>query len=247
MIYLGSIRNEHMKQENDGYPFNIPAIQHLNTLTFSKPVTYITGENGSGKSTLLEAIAIKLGMNPEGGGKNFNFSTYSSHSDLYKEIKAVRPNINYRDCWFFRAESYYNVASEIERLDSEPWGGGKIKAYYGNKNLHERSHGEGFMATFRYRMNGNGIYLFDEPESALSYHSQLVFLHRLKYLVENKAQIIIATHSPVILAYPDADIYEITSDGFTLQPYKETSIYRNMKAFMANTDLVVDELFGNCN
>ncbi|MBQ2199328.1 MAG: AAA family ATPase, partial [Bacteroidaceae bacterium] len=113
-IFLRAIRNEHKASDDDVYPFNLPVVRELSTLEFHKSVTYIVGENGSGKSTLLEAMAALLGMNPEGGSKNFRFSTMPTHSRLHEELRAIRADVSYRNAFFFRAESFYNVASEVD-------------------------------------------------------------------------------------------------------------------------------------
>ena len=239
-IYLRAIRNEHVPSADDAYPFCLPIVRNLTTLEFSKSVTYIVGENGSGKSTLLEAIANLLGLNAEGGSKNFNFSTRETHSSLYEELRAVRSDLGYRNAFFFRAESFYNVASEVDRIAREDH---RMLDSYGGVSLHGQSHGESFMSLFTYRLKGKGLYFFDEPESALSYINQLRFLVWMKEAVSAGSQIIISTHSPVILAYPDATIY-VVEDG-TLQPttYNDCYIYRDMLAFVNNKDLVIKELF----
>ena len=118
-IFLRAIRNKHTPSPDDTYPFNLPIVRNLNTLEFSKSVTYIVGENGSGKSTLLEAIACLLGLNAEGGSKNFNFRTQETHSSLFEELSAVRADLDYRNSFFFRAESFYNVASEVDKIARE--------------------------------------------------------------------------------------------------------------------------------
>ena len=238
-IFLRAIRNEHKPSANDTYPFNLPIVRNLKTLEFSKSVTYIVGDNGSGKSTLLEAIANLLGLNAEGGSKNFNFRTKETHSSLYCEMRAVRADLTYRNSFFFRAESFYNVASEVDRLAGED---GLMLSNYGGKSLHAQSLGESFMALFTNRLRNKGLYIFDEPESALSYINQLRFLVWMKEVVEAGSQIIISTHSPVILAYPDAEIL-VAEDGL-LKPtsYEDCYIYRDMLAFVTNKDLVIKEL-----
>ena len=219
-IFLRAIRNEHVSSSNDSYPFNLPIVRNLKTLEFSKSVTYIVGENGSGKSTLLEAIANLLGLNAEGGSKNFNFRTQETHSTLYEELRAVRADISYRNAFFFRTESFYNVASEVDRIAQ---GDIRMLDSYGGISLHKQSHGESFMSLFTNRLRNKGLYIFDEPEAG--------------------SQIIISTHSPVVLAYPDADIY-VAEDGILKHTsYNDCYIYRDMLAFITNKDLVIKELF----
>jgi len=199
----------------DRYPFALPAVRHLDVLDFHPQVTFLIGENGSGKSTLLEAIAISLGFNPEGGTKNFHFGTRASHSELHDYIRLAKGIKRPRDGFFLRAESFFNVATEIEKLDSEP-GGPPIIDSYGGLSLHEQSHGESIMALMLRRFGGHGLYLLDEPEAALSPHRQLSALARLHDLVRDSSQFVIATHSPILMAYPDAWIYNISTGGVEL-------------------------------
>jgi predicted ATPase len=187
------------------YPLTIPAIGQLDELRFEQPVTFFIGENGAGKSTLLEAIAVASGLNPEGGSRNFNFTTRASHSGLKDYLRLVRSPRRVRDRYFLRAESYFNLATNIEELD-RGGGGPPIIASYGGKSLHEQSHGESFFALFMDRLGGNGFYIFDEPEAALSPTRQLAFLSRLHELVGEGSQFLIATHSPILMAYPQASI-----------------------------------------
>lgn len=238
-IFLRAIRNEHVPSADDSYPFNLPIVRNLRTLEFSKSVSYIVGENGSGKSTLLEAIANLLGLNAEGGSKNFNFRTQETHSSLYEELRAVRADLGYRNAFFFRAESFYNVASEVDRIAREDR---RMLDSYGGVSLHEQSHGESFMSLFTNRLKSKGLYIFDEPEAALSYMNQLRFLVWMKDAINAGSQIIISTHSPVILAYPDAEIF-VAEEGI-LKPtsYNDCYIYRDMLAFITNKDLVIKEL-----
>lgn len=241
-IFLRAIRNEHVPTADDSYPFNLPIVRHLSTLEFSKSVTYIVGENGSGKSTLLEAIANLLGLNAEGGSKNFNFRTSDTHSNLYEELRAIRADVGYRNAFFFRAESFYNVASEVDRIAREDQ---RMLNSYGGISLHKQSHGESFMALFTNRLRNKGLYIFDEPEAALSYMNQLRFLVWMKEAVNAGSQIIISTHSPVILAYPDAEIF-VAEDGILkATSYDDCYIYRDMLAFITNKDLVIKKLLSD--
>ena len=241
-IFLRAIRNEHVPTADDSYPFNLPIVRHLSTLEFSKSVTYIVGENGSGKSTLLEAIANLLGLNAEGGSKNFNFRTNDTHSNLYEELRAIRADVGYRNAFFFRAESFYNVASEVDRIAREDQ---RMLNNYGGISLHKQSHGESFMALFTNRLRNKGLYIFDEPEAALSYMNQLRFLVWMKEAVNAGSQIIISTHSPVILAYPDAEIF-VAEDGILkATSYDDCYIYRDMLAFITNKDLFIKELLSD--
>ena len=219
------------------FPYTLPAVRGLEKLAFHPKVTFLVGENGSGKSTLLEAVAVACGLNPEGGGRNFNFSTRASHSPLDEAIRMARYPVEPRDRYFLRAESYFNVASEIERLDKNKPGdcpSPPIINAYGGVSLHEQSHGESFFALFRNRFGKHGLYLLDEPEAALSPKRQLHFLSILHEYVEMGGQFIIATHSPIIMAYPHARIYQLDGDGIHAVEYEETEHYLITRGFLAN-------------
>ena len=238
-IYLRRIRRREGEWDTSKYPFSIPVIRDFTEFRFEKSVTYIVGDNGSGKSTLLEAIAVLLRINPEGGSRHFNFHTEETHSSLYDALIASQASLSYRDTYFFRAESFYNVNSEIERLARiEP----KMLKAYGGKSLHHLSHGEGFMALITNRLSGRGIYIFDEPEAALSFQNQLQFLLWIKDVVKKGAQIIIATHSPVILSYPNASIHEIKDGQLVPTQYRDCSVYRDLYGFLLNREGCLQEL-----
>ena len=216
----------------DAYLSDIPAIRSLDTLAFSRaPVTFLVGENGSGKSTLLEAIAVAWGFNPEGGSKNFNFATANTHSGLYRRLRIVRAPTRPRDGFFLRAESFYNMASNIDALDE---GVGDFVRGYGGKSLHRQSHGESFLNLVLNRLGGGGLYLFDEPEAALSPARQLTLLAAIDQLVRADSQLIIATHSPILMAYPNAAIYLLDESGVREIAYEETEHYQITKSFLDN-------------
>ncbi|WP_153731439.1 AAA family ATPase [Sporosarcina obsidiansis] len=223
------------------YPFDLPSIRTLDELAFHPNVTFFVGENGMGKSTLLEAAAVAAGFNPEGGSLNFNFSTYDSHSVLEEYITLIKGVFRPTDGFFLRAETFYNLATTIEELDRAP-GGPRIIDGYGGVSLHEQSHGESFWATFIHRFRGNGLYLLDEPEAALSPLRQLSMLSRIHDLVGEGSQFIIATHSPILLAYPDAKIIEFTDDGAQETTLEETSHYQIMKQFFDDKDRMLHHL-----
>jgi predicted ATPase len=218
----------------DKYPFTIPVVKNFKGMRFEKPVTFIIGENGSGKSTLLEAIAVAYGFNPEGGSRNFNFATQESHSSFYKHLRIGKSDNYASDGYFLRAESYYNLATEIDKLDNEHGGGTPIKYSYGGKSLHKWSHGESFWALLEHRLGGNGVYIFDEPEAALSPMRLLRFLVRIDDLVKANSQFIISTHSPIVMAYPNADIYEIADGKLQLTSLEDTDHFNITKYFMMN-------------
>ncbi|MEZ5953027.1 MAG: AAA family ATPase [Hyphomonas sp.] len=191
--------------QEDAYPFNLSAVRSWETLELHEKVTFLVGENGSGKSTLIEAIAIAAGLNAEGGSRDHRFSTQDTHSGLHKFLKLVRGTSRPKDSYFLRAESLYAQASFLDAAST--------LERYGGRKLHSQSHGESVMALFRNRFGGRGFYVLDEPEAALSPPRQIAFLKRLHELVKEDSQFVIATHSPMILAYPDAWIYEMTPDG----------------------------------
>ena len=220
------------------YPFHLPAVSALEELRFSQPVTFFVGENGSGKSTILEAIASSYGFNPEGGTRNFNFSSFQSHSNLDEYLTVIKGVFRPEDGFFLRAESFYNVASEIEKLDDD----GKLIGSYGGISLHEQSHGESFMSLFLHKFKGNSLYILDEPEAALSPARQMTMIARMHELVLAGCQFIIATHSPIIMAYPEAEIYTLNEDGYTKMSYKETEHYQITKAFLNAPDRMLNIL-----
>ncbi|MHB8126678.1 MAG: AAA family ATPase [Desulfitobacteriaceae bacterium] len=223
------------------YPFNLPALKNLDILNFHPKVTFIIGENGSGKSTILESIAVNYGFNAEGGTKNFNFSSRDTHSELNNYMKVVKGIKKPRTGFFLRAESFYNFASNIDDLDSEMSFGPPLIDSYGGRSLHEQSHGESFFAVFLNKFSGEGIYILDEPEAALSPSRQMSVLTRMHQLVMDGSQFIIATHSPIIMAYPDAMIYQI-KDEIEQVSYEETEHYQVMRSFLNNTQKMLNIL-----
>jgi predicted ATPase len=223
------------------YPFNLPAIATFDRLAFDEPVVFFIGENGSGKSTLVEAIAVALGYNAEGGSRNFRFGTRPSHSELHDYLRVVRNVVRPRDGYFLRAESYFNVATEIERLDEEG-GGPPIAPAYGERALHEQSHGESFLALVQNRFRGHGLYLLDEPEAALSPVRQMALLARVHSLVQSSSQFIVATHSPILLAYPRAAIYQLDANGMNRIRYEETEHFRVTRDFLNRYPAMLREL-----
>jgi predicted ATPase len=224
------------------YPFNLPALKNFDALELHPQVTFLIGENGSGKSTLLEAIAIALGFNAEGGTKNFNFCTRNSHSELHQYLRLAQGSKRPRDGFFLRAESFFNVATEIERMDAEPAGAPPIINAYGGRSLHEQSHGESFLALMNHRFGDQGLYILDEPEAALSPQRQLAVLARIHDLVGVQSQFIIATHSPILMAYPEARIYQCTIEGIRQVAYDDTEHVRVTHDFMNNPQRMLDHL-----
>jgi predicted ATPase len=214
------------------YPFSLPVVRDLETLELHPAVTFLVGENGSGKSTLMEALAVAWGFNPEGGTKNFRFGTRASHSVLHEYLRLVKGVRRPRDGFFLRAESLFNLASEIEHLDEDPSAGPPIIDSYGHRSLHEQSHGESFFAVMMHRFGGHGFYVLDEPEAALSPSRQLAMLSRIHQLVKSRSQFVIATHSPMLMAYPNAWIYQIGANGMERVCLEDTEHYVVAKRFL---------------
>lgn len=208
----------------DSYPLSLPVVRNLDFIELHPKVTFVVGENGSGKSTLLEALAVSLGFNAEGGSRNFRFDTRASHSTLHEFLRVSKGIKRPRTEYFLRAESFFNVATEIERLN--------VDEAYGQRSLHEQSHGESFMALLNNRFGDQGLYILDEPEAALSPQRQLAALSRIHDLVLERSQFIIATHSPILMAYPNAWIYACTPDGLQRVAYEETEHFRVTRDFM---------------
>jgi len=227
-----SLLHDNITTENK-YPFSIPAIKKFKNIVFHPAVTFLIGENGVGKSTLLEALSVTWGLNPEGGSSNFQFSTRNSHSELTNHIKLIKGAQRPKDSYFLRAESFFNVATEIEKLDEEP-GGPPIINSYGGNSLHEQSHGESFFALLLHRFMGQGLYILDEPEAALSPLRQMAMISRLHELVKLHSQFIIATHSPIILAYPNSKILLVNEDGIQAIKYTDTEHFIVTKDFLNN-------------
>jgi predicted ATPase len=229
----------------EAYPFSIPAVRELDFIEFHPDVTFFVGENGSGKSTVLEAIALALGFSPEGGTRNMRFSTADTTSGLYQKLRIVRGINRPRDQYFLRAESFFNVASEIEKLDREPGLGAPIMPSYGRKGLHGQSHGESFMALLVNKLRGDGLYLFDEPEAALSPSRQMAALAAIHQLVLDQSQFIIATHSPILLAYPRAKIILFDGSGLSAVRYEDTEHYAVTRRFLNDHRRMVEDLMSD--
>lgn len=218
------------------FPYTLPVVRTLETLEFHPRVTFFVGENGSGKSTILEAIALLLGFNAEGGAKSFSFSTRRSESELHLALRPIRSARRERQGFFLRAESTFNVATYIDDIG--------VTNYYGGISLHERSHGEAFLMLIEKKFRPNGLYLLDEPEAALSPSRQMRFLGSLHALVtQGRSQFIMATHSPILLAYPDARIYECSDAGLRVVKYEETEHYQLTRDFLLNRERFFRELF----
>jgi len=243
--YITSVRLS-TPVEEDSYLRKLPVVSHLachGELRFSKDVTFLVGENGTGKSTLLEAMAVAYGFNAEGGTRNFNFSTNATHSTLHQHLTLSKSSFP-KDGFFLRAESFYNAASYIDELyDAE------FKAHaetgYGDKSLHQQSHGESFLSLMQKRFRGNGLYLLDEPEAALSPYHLLSLMVCIRELVGQNSQFIIATHSPILIAYPGAEVLELSEEGIRSVYYKKTEHYQLTRRFLENPEKMLGYLFGD--
>jgi predicted ATPase len=244
------------------YPFSIPVIKNFKKIIFKKPVTFIIGENGSGKSTLIEAFAKYCGFNAEGGSRNIDFSTRDTTSGFHEFLHAeVSTDFRRFDGYFLRSETLYNLASEIETrserklLKPERWVGNPdppdlaygynyedLPGDYGDISLHKQSHGESVLSLLNNRLSKRGVYLFDEPETGLSIHSLFMMLCIINNLAKIQAQFIICTHSPILLAIPKADIYEIKDGVLNLVQYEETSYYNLTRYFILNYNEMLKKL-----
>ena len=244
-MYLNAIeRLEGDFTGEDEYLSRIPAISGLSLLELRQPVTFLVGENGSGKSTLLEAAALALGFNPEGGSRNFSFSTRNTHSGLYNYLRLHRGPYRPKDGFFLRAESFYNTATEVERLaDSGLSSPSDFLQGYGGRSLHHQSHGESFLSLVHSRFRGQGIYLLDEPEAALSPARQLTLLAEIHRLVEDGSQLLIATHSPILMAYPKGEILLLGDGPIHPVDYRETEHYQITKDFLDHPERMLRILF----
>ncbi|MCK6589423.1 MAG: AAA family ATPase [Polyangiaceae bacterium] len=213
----------------DAYPFSIPAVKGLRRLEFHPAVTFFVGENGSGKSTLIEAIVIKAGYNPGGGTKNFRGSARPTESELHNYLRLARGARRERSGFFLRGETMFNVFTESEN--------------YGWETLHEKSHGEAFLWVALNTFRAGGLFILDEPESALSPQRQLAFLCRMRQLVNAGSQFVISTHSPILMAYPEARIYMLDQEGIRDVRYEDTEHYAITKAFLQNPGRMLREMF----
>jgi predicted ATPase len=231
----------------DRYPYNLPAVTglaRLGTLPLHPCITFFVGENGSGKSTLLEAMAVYLELNAEGGSKNFKFATRETHSPLHESLRMMfNRGRRARDTFFLRAESFYNVATDIEKQPVTAHDRQSIVRSYGAIPLHEQSHGEAFLTMFTKRFGADGLYLLDEPEAALSPTRQMSLLTQLHDLTTiGLSQLIIATHSPIVMAYPNAWIYSFSQSGISRIEYRQTEHFKVTKQFLDRPERMLDVL-----
>ena len=247
--YIRSIKIEWEKTDQDAYYRDIKALASIKELDFHQNITFFVGENGSGKSTLLEAIAVAYGFNPEGGSVHYNFSSNDTHTDLWKHLRIVKGIRKAKDGFFLRAESFYNVATKMEELAKTTGGGIMMDpaflSGYGGKSLHHQSHGESFLAIVQNRFRGDGVYILDEPEAALSPQRQLTLLLYISQLAKEGSQFIIATHSPVLLGMPDAGIYSFDDDSVLPIAYEDAECYQVMEMFINHRKVILDRLLNS--
>jgi predicted ATPase len=244
--YISSILFDD-KLDKNSYLNDLPIIKYLlkeKELSFSSNVTFFVGENGTGKSTLLEAIAVAYGFNAEGGSKNFTFSTNVTHSELFEHI-TVANRRHAKDGFFLRAESLYNVATNIDDMDKLPSFDAPVIEGYGGISLHKQSHGESFLSIVQNRFFGNGLYILDEPEAALSPNRLLSLIVEINSLVKKDSQFIIATHSPILMTFPNAQILEFSQDGIKSVKYQDTEHFRLTKNFLENPEKMLHYLLEN--
>ncbi len=217
------------KIDDDSYLKSIETIAGIEKIEFRNPITFFVGENGSGKSTLLEAMAISYGFNPEGGTKNYSFSTHDTHSELCDAVRLAKGFRKEKWGYFFRAESFYNVATQEER-------------YHPSAQYHKKSHGESFLLLAQNNFRPNGLYFLDEPEAALSPQRQLTLLMEIYRCANQGAQFFIVTHSPILLGIPNADIYCFDAGSLHLCSYEETNSYQVMEMFINHRKTLLNRL-----
>lgn len=222
------------------YPFSIPSVRDMGSIKFSSPVTFFVGENGSGKSTIVEAIAVAAGFNAEGGTKNYNFSSQDTTSVLKDAITLVRGSSREKYGYFLRAESFYTAANYAENGTFNK-AGQPIPIMFDGKHIHEQSHGEAFFSIVRgFR---RGLFIFDEPESALSPQRQLALMVAIDELVKQGSQFIIATHSPILLSYPGARIYQLSGSGVSETDFNEVEHVKLTRDFLGNPEQYLNRMF----
>jgi len=222
----------------ESYPFTVPAVRAINKIEVRSRMLFFVGENGSGKSTLLEAIAGHYGFGPEGGNRNTQFASTETLSSIDPLRKALRLAFSKRTGkgFYLRAESFFNLATYVDNLG--------VAWAYGGTSLHNQSHGESFFAILENRIESSGLYMMDEPEAALSPQRQLAMLAMLHDIARNSEEIqfIIATHSPILLAYPGAQILSFDDGAIREISYRETQAYQIMNGFMSSPELYLHHL-----
>lgn len=233
---IGARLREDASTDTDTYPFNVAAVRRISDIQLHPAVTFFVGENGAGKSTVLEAFALALGHSPEGGSTHALVGESASVSSLHSAVRIVRGTRRPSHGFFLRAESFFNVATYLDKTDAG------LGSHKRRSSLHACSHGEAFLSLLTERLGGNGLFLLDEPEAALSPSRQLVALRAIDQLVKGGSQFIVATHSPILLAYPKSRIVHFDSNGITNIEYEETEAYAVTRDFLGNHRRRIDQL-----
>jgi predicted ATPase len=221
----------------NSYPFVLPFVRNLR-VDFA-PLTFIIGENGSGKTTLLEAIAELCRLPIGGGGRTELADDLRTERPRSRLAAALRPSFSQRpwDGYFVRAQNLVRLADLLEERERDPAFGGNPYFAYGGRSLHQRSHGEAFMALFEHRLQAAGMILMDEPEAALSPQRQLSLLAQLHSFVESgNTQIIVATHSPILMTVPNAKLLEVRGEGIVETRLEETSHYQITRGILEHPE-----------
>lgn len=235
--FIRAVHIDWNRIDDSSYLRSIEALKSLDSLQFNHNITFFVGENGTGKSTLLEAIAVAYGFNPEGGTLNYRFETYNDVSELSTALHITKGYKKPRSSYFFRAESFFNLATKAEEYDRDNPRG----LSFGERGLHQQSHGESFLAFFQ-SFHSEGLYIMDEPEAALSPQRQLTLFVQIAKMAEAGAQFIIATHSPILLGMPIAEILSFDEGEVHLCAYEETESYQVTEMFINNKDVLIRRL-----
>ncbi|ORU00093.1 ABC transporter, ATP-binding protein [Anaerovibrio sp. JC8] len=236
-LFINKLTIDWNKIDDYSYLRDIPSISSIDELEFHAPITLLAGENGMGKSTLLEAMAVASGFNPEGGTKNYTFSTYDSHSDLCDAMCLIKSARRTQWGYFLRAESFYNVATKEDEYSKGPGGA--------PEHFHEMSHGESFFRVADSQFRDNGLYFLDEPEAALSPQRQLALLRKIYLSVKDGSQFFIVTHSPILLGMPHSEILVFDDEGIHISPYEETDSYQVTSLFINRREYILEQLLGD--
>ena len=232
-LFIQGVLFEWNEIEPNSYIRTIESLRDVEKIEFQSAVSLFVGENGTGKSTLLEAIAVAHGFNPEGGTKNYVFSTYDSHSELCDAIRIAKGYRKEKWGYFLRAESFYNVATQEEKY---------ADIAHPSMQYHKKSHGESFLDLAQDNIKSNGLYLLDEPEAALSPQRQLTLLTQIYKCANDGAQFIIATHSPILLGIPNAQIFCFDNGKIHTCTYEETDSYKITEMFINNRKSLLQKL-----
>ena len=236
-VHAVRILPRRLDEDERDYTDELPAFAAGDRIELDPHVTFLVGENGSGKSTLVEAMAVASKLNPEGGGRTyqFSFATRATHSGLHRRLELERAPVAPLNGFFLRAESVFNLATAVE---------GSAMHDVFQRPLHEQSHGESFLDIAVNRLGPRGLYFFDEPEAALSVNGQLALMRRIYELVQEHSQFVVATHSPILMGYPNATILELGDDGIRTVAYEETQQVGLTRSFLEDPERFLRQLLG---